>query len=86
MTWQFDKPPDFNPALPLANPVGGTAGGGLSYNGWSYARLLLSSVFLKTNSPQFNIGAGVTAELTNGLPTFAPVNARYDDLPRSRSM
>jgi len=47
---QFDHPANFNPVLPLANPVGVTAGGALFYKAFPYADLALSQATLKTQS------------------------------------
>lgn len=76
MVLQFDHPPNANPILPLASPVRGTAGGALYYNAFAYANLALTGATLKTQSPPYNIGSGVTIQAQEGMPGFGPINSR----------
>ena len=65
----FDSPPSTgSPVVPTLALVDGTAGGALYYNAFSYAQHNATSITLVPNTPPYNIGSGVTAQLQEETP------------------
>ncbi|KAL9035786.1 MAG: hypothetical protein Q9214_006430 [Letrouitia sp. 1 TL-2023] len=71
----FDNPPNPNPALPVASPVKGTAGGTLYYNAFSYADHSTTNLTFKVPSYPYCIGSGITAQLQQGQRSIRTMNA-----------
>ena len=59
----------------LVAAVGGTAGGALAYNSFSYGNIGLANFTLEAPTPPDVINTGPEAQINSGQPAFLPLNS-----------